>query len=125
MTLSINQRILLFLFGCISSRFFLSYLIKNISNKYSFILTFILLLIGIGFLTIYFFDLRKTGLETGGNPIWWNNFRPIHGIFYLIASLLLFYKNKSLSSKIIFIDTLFGLSAFLFHHINKGNIKLF
>jgi hypothetical protein len=121
---SINQRILLFLFPCILSRLFLAYLANFLTGMFSLLLSFLLFIIGSGFLIIYFTGMRKTGLETGGKPIWWNNIRPIHGLFYICASLLLFYGHRCWSSKLLIIDTLFGLSAFLIYHIQNGNIVI-
>ena len=42
--------------------------------------------IALGFITIYVFGWRKTGLETMGAPIWWNDLRPLHGALYGIAA---------------------------------------
>lgn len=122
--LTINQRIILFLIPCIGSRLFIAYLAKYLSGFYSLLLSLILFIIGSGFLIIYFTGIRKTGLETGGKLIWWNNIRPIHGLLYIIASLLLFYEHKCMSSKLLIIDTIFGLSAFLIYHIQNGNITI-
>lgn len=117
--LSIKQRIILFLFGCIGSRLFLSYLAKYLRGIYSTILSLLILIMGMGFFIIYWGDLRKTGLETGGNPIWWNSIRPIHGTFYVTSSILLSYNHYCWSSQVLLIDTLFGLSAFILHHMNS------
>lgn len=125
MAFTIKQRILLFIFACITSRIGIAMMIKYSSGIWSSILNIIIFIMGMGFMIIYFGGLRKTGVETGGKPIWWNYLRPVHGTLYLLASFLLFYKHKCWSSQIILIDTMVGFSAFLLHHLREKNISLF
>ena len=120
-----QKRIMAFLILCIGSRLGLAYLAKNLSGIWSNIITAVFAIIGAGFLVIYFGGLRKTGAETGGNPIWWNHLRPIHGALYLIAAGLLFYGHRCWGSQVIIIDTLVGLTSFLLFHLREGNIKMF
>jgi hypothetical protein len=117
---------LLFLLGCIPTRLFiafLSYYSLNIDSKYSnilkYILTIVTFLIGLSFIIIYKKGWRKTGLETGGKEIWWNNYRPIHGSIYLIFSVLsmIYIINPSYSSLkhiwiILLLDVFIGIFAF-------------
>ena len=121
----VQQRIMAFLVLCIGSRLGLGYLAKNLSGNWSMLLASIFAIIGASFIIIYFGGLRKTGAETGGNPIWWNNLRPIHGVLYLIAAGLLFYGHRCWASQVIIIDTLVGLTSFLLHHLREGYIKMF
>jgi len=116
------KRFFLFIIGCMSMRLLISYLAFKLPGIWRDILAVILGIMGIGFLTIYFGGYRKTGLETGGNKIWWNNLRPLHGILYLISSGLLLFKGKALiktipnnhlASYIILTDTLIGLIAWI------------
>ena len=80
---------------------------------------------GMGFLIIYLGNFRKTGGETLGNKIWWNNLRPIHSFMYLYTSYLIFY-NKKNPHLIIFYDTIIGLISFLIYHNSNNNFyKLF
>ena len=79
---------------------------------------YISILPAIGFLFIYFTNSRKTGFETFGKPIWWNNLRPIHGSLYIIFSYLAINKN-SYSYLILLLDVLIGLLAYIFFYINK------
>ena len=120
-----QKRILTFLVLCIGARLGLAYLAKNLSGKWSLLLATIITAMGMGFLIIYFGGLRKTGAETGGKPIWWNSLRPIHGVLYLIAAGLLFYRHRCWGSQVIVVDTLIGLTAFLLYHLREGNIKMF
>jgi ACR3 family arsenite efflux pump ArsB len=119
---NIQKRFILFLFLCIPSRFFLSYLIKKINTKYKSILATILLFIGIGFLIIYLGNFRKKGAETFGDNIWWNHLRPIHSFMYLYTSYLMFNNNNN-SHIFIFYDTIIGVISFLLYHYYNDNFK--
>ena len=100
----LSKRIFLFLIGCIPSRLLLTYL------TYKKLVPLILLLsIGVSFWLIYLLDLRKTGVETFGDKIWWNYLRPIHGTSYLLAGITGRYEY-------LLLDTFIGLVSFLKHH---------
>ena len=72
--------------------------------------------IALGFITIYVFGWRKTGLETMGAPIWWNDLRPLHGALYGIAAYQMSHGMNESAGKVIVLDTIIGLIAFLFHY---------
>lgn len=97
---------LTFLIGCIGTRLLLALL----GSKYPDLIGNIVLIPAIGFLVIYFFNLRKTGIETGGKPIWWNHLRPVHAMMYLLFSAL---RNYSFAPAILVADVLIGLVAHL------------
>lgn len=100
----LSKRIFLFLVLCIPSRLLLTYL------TYKQLVPGLLLLgIGVSFWLIYLLGLRKTGAETFGDTIWWDNLRPIHGTNYIIAGITGRYEY-------LLFDTIVGLMAFLFHH---------
>jgi hypothetical protein len=123
----LQKRFLLFLVGCIGIRVLMVYISKYGSYNVNMFLAVIALLIGIGFFRIYFGGLRKVGLETQGAPIWWNHLRPLHGLLYLLFSIMVFaniYYNYAWV--ILAIDVMIGLFAFLHFHYVEGNIqKLF
>ena len=100
-----------FLIGCIGSRLLLVIFSKYI--KYSKILNIITFLIGLSFLILYTFDLRKTGFEATNNIIWWNDIRPIHGTLYILFSIY-YLKKKKYAWIILLIDVIFGLIIYLF-----------
>lgn len=116
----IQKRFLLFLIGCIGSRTLLAILAKNISIIYLPILGYIALLPAIGFSYIYLTGSRKTGLEVGGEKIWWNDLRPIHAVLYFLFAYNAIYKHID-SWKYLAADVLLGLVAFLFHHFQADN----
>lgn len=121
----LSKRLMLFLFGCIPFRLFLSYIIYIFQfhtftyidiNMFINIFALLLLIISLGFIIIFIFKLRKTGLETGGCEIWWDHLRPIHSILYLMASYYLFERKFNMASLILLLDTLMGLVSFTFYH---------
>ena len=119
---NIQKRFLLFIFGCIFLRLCIVFFIKNLKINYLPIVGYIALIPAIGFFTIYFFNLRKTGTEVFGEKIWWNNIRPVHGLLYLLFAYLAINKNKN-AWLILLFDVLFGLIMFLNNHYYKGNFK--
>ena len=119
---TIQKRFMLFIFGCILTRLILTFIVKNLKQKYLQIAGYIGLILGISFLTIYFLNLRKTGIEVFGDKIWWNDIRPIHGILYLIFAYLAINKNKN-AWIILLIDVIFGFVMFINHHYINNNFK--
>jgi hypothetical protein len=115
------KRLLLFLIGCIGVRAAFAYYAKIASPETLRMLGYLALLPAIGFFAIYFGGLRKTGLEVGGQTIWWNNLRPIHGIIYSFFAFNAIEKNPS-SWMYLFADVVLGLTSFLAHHINAGDL---
>ena len=75
-----------------------------------------------GFLYLYFTGTRRTGLETGGTPIWWMKYRIIHGLSYLIFSIMALMRVKQ-AYVVLLLDTLFGLALFLIHHYSEGDFR--
>ena len=105
---------LTFLFGCLGTRLMLAYAVKNLSAKHLYYTSFPAALVGIAFLSIYLFDLRKTGKEAGG-LIWWNKMRPIHAMMFLLFASYAF-KKESFSWVILLLDPIIGFIAWLYHY---------
>ena len=117
---SVKKRFVLFLGLCIPLRFLLAYIAKILDKKYLPYLGMVLLLPAIGFILIYLFDYRKTGMEVFGNKIWWNDLRPVHASLYIMFSLLALKKNEY-SWVPLGIDVLLGLISFMLYHNNILN----
>jgi len=117
-----QKRFLLFLIGCMGVRFFLVYLAKTQLRILKY-LGYIAILPAIGFLSIFFGNLRTTGAEVFGGKIWWNPLRPIHGILWAIFAYFAI-KEDPRAWIILLIDTLLGLFAFLGYHLIAGDFKL-
>ena len=120
----IQKRFLLFLLLCIPIRIIFVLVAKTINKKYLPYGGYIGLIISIGFAYIYIFDKRKTGNETFGKKIWWNNLRPIHSLLYLIFAYLAINKEKTAYIPLLF-DVIIGLISFLIYHYSIGSfVKL-
>ena len=111
---------LLFLIGCMGTRFLFVYISKSISLDYLPYLGYLALLPAIGFMYIYLTGSRETGAEVFGEKIWWNNLRPIHAVLYLIFAYSAITKNKNAWTWLL-LDVLVGLVGFLIHHYRAGS----
>ena len=119
---TIQIRFLNFLLLCIPTRIFFVLLSKRINKEYLPYLGYLALLPAIGFAYIYIFGKRKTGVETGGEKIWWNSLRPIHSILYFCFAYLAITKSNN-AYKPLLIDVVFGLISFLFYHYNNDSFS--
>ena len=117
----IQKRFIGFLI-CIIARILLVVLAKKLEDKYLKILGMLLLLPALGFMVIYLNGYRKTGLETQGDKIWWNDLRPIHATLYFMFAYYAINKNKK-SYKILLFDVIFGTVAFLIYHYTEDSFK--
>ena len=109
------QRALLFLFGCIGVRSLFVYVAYTASPTILPYLGALALLPAIGFAAIYTLGLRKTGLEVGGERIWWNHLRPIHAALYGAFAAAAIAK-KEWAWIFLFADVTLGLGAWAVHH---------
>jgi len=110
----------MFLFGCIGVRSLFVIIAKYINTKYLKYIGYLALLPAIGFMYIYLTGSRKTGAETFGEKIWWNNLRPIHSILYFLFAYNAIIGNKD-SWIYLLVDVLLGLISFLIHHYVNGD----
>ena len=117
---NIKQRMLLFLIGCIGIRSLFVIIAKYISTNYLKYLGYLALLPAIGFMYIYLTGSRKTGPETFGDKIWWNNLRPIHSVLYFVFAYNAIIGNTQAWIYLL-VDVLFGLTSFLIYHYIKGD----
>ena len=115
-----QKRLLLFLGGCIPARLMLVAAAKFLPITYLPYMGIITLGIAIGFLYLYFTGKRRTGPETQGAPIWWMKFRIIHGLLYLLFSIMAFRKMHQ-AYIVLLIDTFIGLILFLHQHYTAGD----
>ena len=75
------------------------------------LLGIITIIIGISFLFLYFTNGRMNAPE-GGGVTWWANYRLIHGLLYLAASIYLFNRDR-IAWIHLANDSLLGLLIFL------------
>lgn len=119
---NLQKRFLLFLIGCIGSRFLLVLIAKYIPIHYLPIFGYIALVPMIGFIYIYLSGSRNTGSEVFGDKIWWNNLRPIHAILYGLFAYNAINKNTN-SWIYLLVDVIFGLISFLVNHYLESNFS--
>ena len=110
--LSNRERILYFLIGCMGIRSIIAILPLYIPKKWLPVLGLLILVIGVSFLYLYFSNGRMDAHE-GGGVTWWANYRLIHGLLYLCASIYLI-QQKRLAWIPLTIDVLLGFILFLF-----------
>jgi hypothetical protein len=104
------------------TRVLITILAKNIHIQYLPILGYIALLPAFGFIYIYATGSRKTGLEVGGDKIWWDKLRPFHSILFFLFAYNAITKNVN-SWKYLALDTFIGLVAFLSFHYENGSFQ--
>ena len=120
----LQKRMLMFLIGCIGVRSLFVVIAKYINTNYLKYLGYLALLPAIGFIYIYLTGSRKTGPETMGKKIWWNDLRPIHSILYLLFAYNAIRGNKQAWIYLL-ADFLVGLISFSIHHYVNGDFSKF
>ena len=116
-----NNIIYYFIFGCFLSRLIIAFIVKNINTKYYNYLSIIAFVIGLSFLKNFIFS-KKNDSGFFKNKVWWNNYRLIHSFNYLIASYLLYIKQKY-SWIILLIDAFLGLLFFFIKYYKFERLK--
>jgi hypothetical protein len=120
---NIQKRFLLFLGGCIPTRLFFAMMAKYGNVTIKKLLGIIAFMVATGFVFIYFGKLRETGLETGGEKIWWNHLRPIHAVLYYFFFYNVFFADINNAWKILIFDILIGLLSFLHFHLTNNSFS--
>lgn len=122
MVLTQSQSTMAFLFGCIPMRLLIAYIGYLLGNPDSTplirtLFTTVLLAIGISFLVLYTKNLRLNAPEAGGIT-WWSKLRPIHGLFYILAAILLLLPSyRHLAWISLLLDVMFGLGSWIVHKL--------
>jgi hypothetical protein len=60
--------------------------------------------------------LRTTGIETGGERIWWNDLRPVHSMLYGLFAFMALNNMSEHAWKVLLLDVTIGFAAWLQHH---------
>ena len=94
---------LMFLIGCMGARLGLTYAAYRFPALLPWLGLFALG-VSIGFTVIYVKGWRKTGIETGGEAIWWNDLRPVHAFMYGLFAVLAFRGVKEHAWKVLLLD---------------------
>ena len=118
----IQKRFLLFIFGCIGMRTLFVVIAKNIDIKFLPYLGYLALVMAAGFIYIFLTGSRKTGMETFGDKIWWNDLRPVHALMYGLFAYNAINKNQK-AWIFLLIDVIIGLISFLTFHYKNGDFS--
>ena len=118
----IQKRFLAFLLLCIPVRIAFVFVAKNIDKNYLPYLGFLGILPALGFFHIFLFGKRKSGGETFGQKIWWNNLRPVHSALYFLFVYLALNKNNQAYVPLI-IDVVIGFFSFIIYHYMVGSFS--
>ena len=104
---------LLFLIGCLGTRLLIAVISKYIPLDYLPYVGYLALLPFIGFIYLYINDLRQIKGFAGGK-VWWNNYRPLHAVLYLLFALYAI-KKKPFAWIVLLIDALIGFMVWIIH----------
>lgn len=108
----------LFLTACIPARLLLALVAYLNRENQAFMENYAILayLIGISFLTLFVFDLRKTGAESTeeGNVIWWSKYRPVHAFMYALFAYLARHSPED-AWLVLLLDAILGLIIYVTH----------
>lgn len=105
----------LFLFGCMGTRLGLVWIAKNKPELLK-PMALLAACISIGFMYIWANGLRKTGPETFGEQIWWNDLRPVHSLLWATFAVMA-YQGSENAWKVLLLDVIIGFSAWVRHRI--------
>jgi len=112
-----DKRTALFLFGCMGSRLGLVWVAKNRPDLLT-ALGILAIGISVGFMYIWANGLRKTGIETFGEKIWWNDMRPLHSLLWGLFAVLALMGNEH-AWKILLLDVTIGFGVWVNHRLIK------
>jgi hypothetical protein len=113
-----TKRFLMFLIGCMGTRFLLTYIAKISPINYLKYISYFTGLIGLSFIYIYFIGSESADKQlewTGDKMIWWNHLRIVHGSLYLLFTYQAYVGNKD-AWMVLLVDTIIGLVSWLNHH---------
>ena len=119
----IQKRFIMFLLLCIPTRLFFVQFSKTTDINTLKKMGYIALLPAIGFIYIYLTKSRKSGRETQGSKIWWNDLRPLHSLLYFSFAYMAINGDKKNAYKPLLMDVILGLLSFIIFHINQDNFK--
>lgn len=111
----ITDRIVLFLVGCMGIRLLLVYIANTINLTLLRYMGYLLLLPAIGLFYSYA-KMQSPGVGAFGGNIWWNQLRPLHGVFYLLFSYHAIRGNPH-AWVYLLADVLFGFTMFVIHYL--------
>ena len=106
----------MFLVGCMGTRTLLVYLAATVPLAWLKVMGALAAVIATGFAVIHTGGLRKSGPETGGEPIWWDSLRPVHAILYAAFAYTAWVGERQVAWRVLLLDVVIGLVSFVLHH---------
>lgn len=116
-----QKRIALFLIFCMGLRVGLVFLARYASPLVLMIMGVLAACVAVGFLSIWWFKLRETGLETNGEKIWWDALRPFHALTFAVFAYLAIRGVSEHAWKPLALDVSVGFVAFVVHHLSSSS----
>jgi hypothetical protein len=109
-----------FVAGCVPVRLLLAYLVATgVPDRARAPAAVAAAAVGVGFLVIHAMGWRKSGPETSGRPIWWDHLRPVHGVLYLAAAVLVAAGHDRAAAAVLLGDAAVGVVATVRHHYTQ------
>lgn len=111
-----QKRYMLFFLLCIPARLGIAYLSTQLTGKKLQTLGYISLIFAIGIIMIYLFGSKLADSQlkwAGKDNVWWNNFRPLHGLLYLAFSINAIQMKSDSAWKPMVADAIMGTILFL------------
>ena len=105
------DKTLLFLFVCFPARLLFAFLAKTIKSYYLPFFSLIGFVIGIQFIKHYIKNEPKIGFF--GSNVWWENYRLVHGINFLLFSITALFKNSN-AWLFLFLDAILALLFYIY-----------
>jgi len=108
----------MFLLGCIPLRLLLVYLVASdvVGGMWLKVGAVLAGAVAIGFAAIFLGGWRKTGRETGGQPIWWNLLRPVHAVLWGLVAWFAWTGKSDIVWRLLLADVCIGLVSFFVYH---------
>lgn len=107
---------IIFLLFCLPARYLLVKYTASVPDAHAILFGTVLAAVGLAFLYLFLSGSRLDAPEAGGSGTWWNRLRPIHGILYLLAGIVLIAGySKQVAATCLWIDLFIGAVA----HISR------
>ena len=95
---------------CLLSRFILAYVLTSIDVRVG---ATVAGLIGTGLLYLYMTEQRMFARESSTGYTWWHAVRPLHGVLWVTAAVLMVRGNIELARWCLLSDVVVGAVAYL------------
>ena len=109
-----TNRMLLFIFACLTVRILFVYIAKIASREQLRLLSIPAIIIGISF---FYQSLKNKQIGFFGGKAWWSKTRNVHGVLWIVFAILAFNSNKKAYIALV-IDVIIGIISFIHNYFN-------